>query len=117
MIEPPLVVDSDQPRIQNGVDRHPVEVAVGILTRSDGVFLLTSRPLGKAYSGYWEFPGGKLEAGETVQQALRRELHEELGIWIDSVELWKVSLVDYPHALVKLSFCKVFNWAGNLSKS
>ena len=62
--------------------RRPVDVAVGVLIDADGRFLLTSRPTGKVYAGYWEFPGGKLEAGETVEQALRRELHEELGITI-----------------------------------
>jgi 8-oxo-dGTP pyrophosphatase MutT (NUDIX family) len=50
--------------------------------RADGALLLTTRPPGKVYAGYWEFPGGKIEAGETVEQALRRELHEELGVTI-----------------------------------
>lgn len=76
--------------------------------------MLTSRPIGKVYDGYWEFPGGKLEPGETVHQALQRELHEELGITIGPATLWKVELVDYPHALVRLSFCKVFSWSGEL---
>jgi 8-oxo-dGTP diphosphatase len=57
-------------------------------------------------------PGGKLEAGESVEAALRRELHEELGIAIGAVAPWKVELVDYPHALVRLHFCKVFEWQG-----
>ena len=56
--------------------RKHTEVAVGILFREDGAMLLTSRPEGKPYAGYWEFPGGKLEAGESVEQALRRELIE-----------------------------------------
>ena len=60
----------------------PVDVAVGVLIDADGRFLLTSRPEGKVYAGYWEFPGGKLEAGEAVEAALARELHEELGITI-----------------------------------
>ena len=64
------VVDADQPR---SVDRRLVQVAVGVLLRADGAFLLTSRPEGKVYAGYWEFPGGKLEADESVEQALRRE--------------------------------------------
>ena len=49
-----------------------VEVAVGVLIREDGRMLLSSRPEGKPYAGYWEFPGGKLEKGETVHQALAR---------------------------------------------
>ena len=112
MIESTLVVDPERPRLQSAVPQKPVEVAVGVLIRPDGAFLLTSRPPGKAYCGYWEFPGGKLEVGENVQQALRRELHEELGILIESVEPWMVTLVDYPHALVNLNFCKVFSWTG-----
>ena len=94
------------------VERVPVDVAVGVLIRSDGHFLLTSRPVGKVYAGYWEFPGGKLEAGEIVEQALRRELHEELGITIGAAEPWQVELMDYPHARVRLHFCKVYAWTG-----
>jgi 8-oxo-dGTP diphosphatase len=59
-----------------------------------------------------EFPGGKVEAGETIEAALRRELHEELGITIGAVRPWKTTLHDYPHALVRLHFCKVFDWRG-----
>ena len=101
----PVDVEEQQPR-------RPVDVAVGVLIDPNGNFLLTSRPEGKVYAGYWEFPGGKLEAGETVEQALRRELHEELGITIGPAEAWKVELVDYPHALVRLHFCKVHTWSG-----
>ena len=110
---PVLVADADQVR-EGGADRPVVDVAVGVLIRPDGQFLLTSRPPGKVYEGYWEFPGGKLEAGETVEQALRRELYEEIGIVIAAVHPWKVEMVDYPHALVRLHFCKVFAWTGEL---
>lgn len=93
--------------------RTPIEVAVGVLIREhDSAFLLTSRPEGKPYAGYWEFPGGKIEAGESVMQALKRELHEELGITIDNCFAWKTEQVDYPHALVNLHFCKVTQWHG-----
>ena len=92
--------------------RRPVDVAVGVLIDAEGRFLLTSRPEGKVYAGYWEFPGGKLEPGETVEQALRRELQEEIGITIGAVHPWKVEMVDYPHALVRLHFCKVYDWSG-----
>ena len=116
MTRPVLVADSDRPRdgIEPGQDRKIVDVAVGILIRPDGDFLLTSRPPGKVYEGYWEFPGGKIEQGETVEQALRRELLEEIGITIGPVQVWKVEIVDYPHALVRLNFCKVFDWSGEL---
>lgn len=109
----PLVADAAQPR-QGGADRAVVDVAVGVLIRPDGDFLLTSRPAGKVYAGYWEFPGGKFEPGESVQQALQRELQEELGIHIDRIEAWRQELVDYPHALVRLHFCKVRAWSGEL---
>ena len=95
-----------------GAARRPVEVAVGVLIDADGRFLLTSRPPGKVYAGYWEFPGGKVEAGETVEQALRRELQEEIGVTIGPAEPWKVELFDYPHALVRLNFCRVRQWSG-----
>lgn len=109
----PLIADGDQARV-GGADRPTTEVAVGVLIKPSGEFLLTSRPVGKVYEGYWEFPGGKLEAGETVFDALKRELLEELGILIAAAEPWKVELIDYPHALVRLHFCKVFAWSGEL---
>lgn len=92
--------------------RKHTEVAVGILLRGEGEMLLSTRPPGKPYAGYWEFPGGKLEAGETVEQALRRELVEELGITIGPASVWKVTEHDYPHALVRLHWCKVGAWTG-----
>ena len=94
-------------------ERAVVDVAVGVLMQGEK-FLLTSRPEGKVYAGYWEFPGGKLEAGESVEQALRRELQEELGITIGQAQVWKTQMVDYPHALVRLHFCKVWEWQGEL---
>jgi 8-oxo-dGTP diphosphatase len=111
--EAPLVADGHRPR-EGGADRKEVEVAVGVLIRADGAFLLTSRPPGKVYEGYWEFPGGKVEEGETVEEALRRELQEEIGVTIGPVHPWRIERVDYPHALVRLNFCKVHEWAGEL---
>lgn len=93
--------------------RTPVEVAVGVLIDADGRFLLTSRPPGKVYAGHWEFPGGKVEPGESIEQALRRELIEELGVTIGPAEPWKIELFDYPHALVRLHFCRVRQWSGD----
>ena len=89
-----------------------VDVAVGVMIDVAGRFLLTSRPAGKVYAGWWEFPGGKLEVGESVEQALRRELHEELGIAIGEVLPWNVTRMDYAHARVRLHFCKVHDWHG-----
>lgn len=98
-------------------ERVPVEVAVGVLVARDaagreGPFLLTSRPADKVYAGYWEFPGGKVEAGESVEQALARELREELGIQIGAAHPWQTLVMDYPHARVRLNFCKVYDWQG-----
>ncbi|WP_295500593.1 NUDIX domain-containing protein [Limnohabitans sp. Rim8] len=111
-----LVADGERERedLSAGqAERAVVDVAVGVLLQGEE-FLLTSRPEGKVYAGYWEFPGGKLEAGESVEQALRRELQEELGITLGAVQLWKTQMVDYPHALVRLHFCKVWDWQGEL---
>jgi len=107
--------------VDQAIERTPVDVAVGVLIERDaagveGRFLLTSRPEGKVYAGYWEFPGGKLEAGESVEDALRRELHEEIGITLGtapgSITRWRELVMDYPHARVRLHFCKVYSWAG-----
>ena len=111
-----LVADGERDRedLSAGqAERAVVDVAVGVLLQGEE-FLLTSRPEGKVYAGYWEFPGGKLEAGESVEQALRRELQEELGITIGAAQIWKTQMVDYPHALVRLHFCKVWDWQGEL---
>lgn len=87
-------------------------VAVGVLIRGDGAVLLADRPAGKPYSGYWEFPGGKIETGESVAQALARELREELGIEIGPPAPWVTFEYDYPHALVRLHFARVYEWSG-----
>ena len=98
-----------------GDDGDVVDVAVGVLIGERGRFLLTSRPAGKVYAGWWEFPGGKLERGETVEAALARELHEELGIDVDDVRPWHATRVDYAHARVRLHFCKVLAWRGAIA--
>ncbi len=98
--------------VVNQEPRRPVDVAVGVLIDAEQRFLLTSRPEGKVYAGYWEFPGGKVEPGEGIEAALRRELHEELGITIGPATPWQVELMDYPHARVRLHFMKVFGWQG-----
>ena len=114
VINEPITVRVVDAQVSRAADRQLVQVAVGVLIRSDDSFLLTSRPEGKAYAGYWEFPGGKLEVGETIAQALARELQEEIGITIEDCMSWKTEQIDYPHALVQLNFCKVRRWSGEL---
>jgi 8-oxo-dGTP diphosphatase len=87
-------------------------VAVGVLIRADGAVLLADRPPGKPYAGYWEFPGGKVEPGESVEQALARELDEELGVSVTSSDPWTVIEHDYPHAYVRLYVRRVEQWLG-----
>ena len=94
------------------VDRPITEVAAGILIDEAGRYLLGQRPEGKPYAGYWEVPGGKIEKGESVFQALKRELHEELGIDILSSEELTVLEHDYPHAYVRLHVSVIRNWSG-----
>lgn len=89
-----------------------VEVAVAILQRPDGSFLMAQRPQGKDYASYWEFPGGKVEAGETPYHALVRELHEELGIEVKTAYPWLTRVFTYPHATVRLNFFRVTSWQG-----
>jgi 8-oxo-dGTP diphosphatase len=108
------VADGQIPRPEGADQRAMTQVAVGVLIRSDGSFLLTTRPEGKAYAGYWEFPGGKVEPDESVEHALTRELREELGIDVIRCADWQTECIDYPHALVQLHFYKVFEWQGEL---
>ena len=93
-------------------DGSPVEVAVAIVTRPDGSVLLAQRPESKVYAGYWEFPGGKVEPGEPVADALSRELHEELGIDVQRAYPWITRVYTYPHATVRLHFYRVVEWDG-----
>jgi 8-oxo-dGTP diphosphatase len=89
-----------------------VEVTVGMLRRADGALLMSSRPQGKPYSGYWEFPGGKVEPGESAEQSLQRELQEELGVRATELSAaWECEHV-YPHAHVRLLFYWVTKWEG-----
>jgi 8-oxo-dGTP diphosphatase len=89
-----------------------VRVAVAVILRRDGAVLLAQRVAGTPYAGYWEFPGGKLEPGETAVQALARELHEELGIDVTLATPWLTQRYEYPHAHVELAFFRVYAWQG-----
>lgn len=91
----------------------PVDVAVGILLAPDGAVLLAQRPAGKPYAGYWEFPGGKVEQGEPILNALARELQEELGVRIQAADAWCCVEHVYPHAHVRLYFYLVRTWQGD----
>lgn len=89
-----------------------VEVAAAVIMQPDGRFLLACRPEGKPYAGYWEFPGGKVEAEEAPLQALNRELQEELGIQIQKAEPWITRIFNYSHAIVRLHFFRITQWHG-----
>jgi len=89
-----------------------VDVAAAVIEHPDGSFLLAQRPSGKVYEGYWEFPGGKVEPGEPIRDALTRELREELGIDVELAYPWITRIYDYPHATVKLHFHRVVRWRG-----
>jgi 8-oxo-dGTP diphosphatase len=91
-----------------------VEVAAAVLQRPDNSFLLAQRPPDKIWAGYWEFPGGKIEPGETSYHALVRELREELGIEVQTAYPWVTRVYTYPHATVKLNFFRVAAWSGEL---
>ena len=94
-------------------ENSPVEVVAAVLTRSNGDVMLAARPEGKVYAGYWEFPGGKVEAGESLEHALARELKEELGIEGIRATRWITKIFAYPHATVRLNFFRVWDWQGD----
>jgi 8-oxo-dGTP diphosphatase len=89
-----------------------LRVAVAVMQRHDGSVLLAQRLPGTPYAGYWEFPGGKLEPGESAPEALRRELGEELGIEVTRATPWLTQHYSYPHADVELAFFRVSAWRG-----
>ena len=94
------------------INRPVTAVAAGILLDQSGRYLLGQRPEGKPYAGYWEVPGGKIEKGESVFEALKRELQEELGIDIHASEELTILEYDYPHAYVRLHVSIIREWVG-----
>ena len=98
-----------------------VQVAVAILMKPDGQYLLASRPNGKGWAGWWEFPGGKIETNESPEQALTRELQEELGVTPTKIQPWTKRQYDYPAThdaearTVLLHFYFVLDWLGELT--
>lgn len=97
-----------------------VQVAVAILQKANGEFLLASRPQGKGWAGWWEFPGGKIEQGEAPEHALTRELQEELGVTPTAIQPWITRRYDYPAThdaeakTVLLHFFFVTAWQGDV---
>ena len=89
-----------------------VPVATGILRRPDGRVLLDLRPEGRPWPGYWEFPGGKIEPGETPENALQRELQEELGIRVRRFHPLRILEHAYPERMVRLHCYAVDQWEG-----
>lgn len=94
--------------------RKIVHVAAAVITRPDGSVLLGQRAPDTFYPGYWEFPGGKVEPGETPRDALIRELDEELGMRVDTAYPWITREHVYEHAHVSLHFFEVTAWRGEI---
>ena len=98
-------------------DNRPlVNVVAGVVLNQAGEYLLSSRPTGKPYAGYWEFAGGKVEANESEFAALQREFAEELGIHSHAAKPWLTKIHAYEHAHVHLRFFWVaaHQWSGEL---
>lgn len=109
-------MSTEIPRFDANDVRPLTRVAVAIIERIvDGQqqVLFAQRPTGKAYAGYWEFPGGKIEGNESVIDALVREIDEELGIHVRSATLWRSERFSYEHAHVELNFCRTSDWSGS----
>ena len=104
----------EMPLKSSSVKTKIVDVAAAVLQRPDNSFLLAQRPPDKIWAGYWEFPGGKIEPGESPYHALVRELREELGITVTTAYPWVMRVFTYPHATVRLHFFRVTAWNGEL---
>lgn len=92
-----------------------IDVAAGLILTPDGELLLAKRPGDKLWSGWWELPGGKIEPGEAPEQALVRELNEELGIEVTHSTPWVTYTHEYPKTIVRLAFHRVTGWKGEPS--
>ncbi len=87
------------------------KVAAAVIWK-DGLILVTQRPPGKPRAGLWEFPGGKMEHGETIEQTLIREVKEELGLDCRELLPWQVIRHQYPDMMVELHFIHVLEFSG-----
>ena len=105
--QPATTLSAEQP-----APKRTIDVAAGLIMRADGSLLLAERPGDKPWSGWWELPGGKIEPGESVLQALARELKEELDIEVTEATPWVTHVHEYPKNIVRLSFCRVTGWNG-----
>ncbi|MDX1403167.1 MAG: 8-oxo-dGTP diphosphatase MutT [Woeseiaceae bacterium] len=90
-----------------------VNVAAGILRDAEGRVLLSDRAQATSLQDHWEFPGGKIRAGESAADALRRELAEELGIQIAKPEFFCTTRHDYEEFRVAIDFYLVTGWQGS----
>jgi 8-oxo-dGTP diphosphatase len=91
------------------------EVVAAFITGDDGRFLICRRPEGKARAHFWEFPGGKVEAGETKREALERECLEELGIRIEAGREIAEAVHEYPELTIRLTLISAKITAGEPS--
>jgi 8-oxo-dGTP diphosphatase len=95
--------------------REPLHVLVGLIGDAQGRWLVNQRRPGTDLAGFWEFPGGKRQAGETPFEALRRELDEELGIDVVTADPWLELVHDYPDKRVLLDVWRVLDYRGVVS--
>jgi 8-oxo-dGTP diphosphatase len=95
--------------------RAPLHVLVGLIGDESGRWLVSRRRPGTDLAGFWEFPGGKRQHGETPLAALRRELSEELGIEVLSAEPWLTLVHDYPDKRVHLDVWRVLDYSGKIT--
>jgi 8-oxo-dGTP diphosphatase len=100
-----------------GQKRPMIVVAACVLVDEDGAVLITRRPAGKPLAGLWEFPGGKVEAGEAPERALIRELKEELGIGVTAQCLTPLTFASHTyanfHLLMPVYVCR--QWQGSVA--
>ncbi len=110
VLKPPRAVVPSHERI---VTHPPIDVVAGVIS-FEGRFLITQRLADDTLGGYWEFPGGKVEPGERPEDALIRELHEELGITVKALCLAPLTFASHAyddfHLLMPLYVCR--RWAG-----
>ena len=91
-----------------------VRAAAAVIQRQDGFLLMAQRPPGRGWSGWWEFPGGKIEDNESPFEALQRELQEEINISANDATLWFERSYSYPDKKVYIYFFKVTDWTGEI---